>query len=282
MKVIYAIEFLVGALLLSTLFISSKSEISIEEGLVGHWTFDQEGTTVEDHTTYRAHAEVRGDAGWTKGVVGERAILLDGQDDFLEILDGNQPPKHIRKLEKGSISIWFKAHAIPVGRSILPIVYYGNKDGCPNMFDASNEGFIIELAHGRVYPNSKGIFYTVFSNRCDYPSLCYDSHSDPHIRDKQGIIEENKWHHFVVVVGENYNTGYLNGEEIKFRHYNFNNARASQFFVDALSHQRFWLGKGHWDHASEVFFDGALDDFRIYNRPLSKDEVEELYALGSQ
>jgi len=266
-----------GAGILS-LSLSTKSPPSIEEGLVGHWSFDQPQDKVIDRSTFQAHAEIKGNPKIIDGIVGKGALRLDGRNDYLEILQNRKPPSHIQQLKTGSISLWFKAHDIPVGESISPILYYGNKNGCPDMFDASNEGLIIELAHGRVYPNAKGIFYTVFSNRCDYPSLCYDSHSDPHLRHQKGIIEEDRWYHFVVVVGKNFNTGYLNGKEISFRHYNFNTPRASQFFADAISHERFWLGKGHWDHAQKTFFDGALDDVRIYNRPLNKNEVQKLYA----
>src|SRR5690606_39920172 len=56
------------------------------EGLVAHWTFEDEG---EDAQTAKDSAgghdlklhNMAGDA-WTKGREGERALNLDGEDDF--------------------------------------------------------------------------------------------------------------------------------------------------------------------------------------------------------
>lgn len=251
-----------------------------EEPMVGHWSFDEiQDKKVVDNSNYESHGEIEGNPKRSTGIIGERCLEFDGNGDYIEITENGKTPSQFHNLGAGSISVWFKARNIPVGESILPILYYGNENGCSNMFDASNEGLIIEIAHGGVYPNSRGIFYTVFSNPCELPSFCYDSHSDPHLADKQGIIEENKWYHFVVVVGKNYNTGYLNGKEMRFRHYNFNNAGASQFFSSARKHQKMWIGKGFWDHGKVTYFDGFIDDLRIYSRPLKAKEVRSLYKM---
>ena len=92
-------------------------------------------------------------------------------------------------------------------------------------------------------------------------------------------IKENEWYHFVAIVGENHNTGYLNGEEVDFRHYNFSDANASQFFKNAISHDRMWFGKGFWDFAKEIYFDGYIDDVRIYSIQLNAKEVKTLYDM---
>lgn len=111
---------------------------------------------------------------------------------------------------------------------------------------------IIELGYSPIYPGNEHIFYTVWADGCTYPSLCFDSGFK---------ITTGIWHHFVVVVGKNYNTGYLNGEELVDRNYNFGDPSNSQFFSIANEKQELWLGKGHWDR-TEQFFNVAIDELK--------------------
>lgn len=248
----------------------------MDESLVGHWSFDEkEGNTIIDNSTFKSNGEIKGVLKRADGIVGNGSLELDGKGDYIEILENGKTPSQLHNLNKGSISIWFKARNIPIGSNILPVFYYGNKNGCDNMKDASNEGLVISIAHGEIDKESQGVYFTIFNNPCKLPSICFDSHSD----DKKGIILEDQWYHFVAVVGENYNTGYLNGEEILSRSYNFSDAAASAFFKDTQKHERMWIGKGFWDFGKETYFDGFIDDLRIYNIPLSDEEVKELYEM---
>jgi hypothetical protein len=196
-------------------------------------------------------------------------MKLDGKDDVITILNsaGTTPP-HIGSLGEGSISIWFKLNRLQDGKGIQPIFYFGSWTECANMFDAANQGIIIEVGHHPVHWESNRLYFTIFGNGCSVPSFCFDSWLD---------VERGKWYHFVAVVGEDFNTGYLNGEPMEFINYNFGNSSYSQFFEDARSKSVMWLGKGYWD-AEPYYLDGAVDELRIYNRPLSAEEVKYLYA----
>jgi hypothetical protein len=169
-------------------------------------------------------------------------------------------------MNTGAISLWFKVYEIPSDFGIAPLFYYGMRDLC-NFYDAANKGLIIELGHAPIFPKNETIFFTVFKNGCNVPSQCFDNVSP---------VTKGKWHHYVAVVGEDYNTGYLDGEELTNRRYFFGNESFNQFFADALAHEKLWLGKGHWDE-TEQYFNGVIDEVRIYNKPLSNREVKNIY-----
>lgn len=238
-----------------------------QNGLVAHWSFDNtEGDTFFDLSGNGNHGTRYG-AEVVEGKIGS-ALKFNGVGDYARIpADNEAPPQILRDLGKGSISIWFKADNIPTNYGIAPMFYYGAEEMC-NFFDAANQGMIIELGHSPIFPGSEELFFTMWKNGCTYPSFCFDSNMP---------IPTGQWIHFVAVVGEDFNTGYLNGQEMTNRFYNFADAGASQFFEDAVVHEKLWLGKGYWDETVQ-HFDGMIDDIRIYDRPLTSQEVEELYS----
>ncbi len=262
-----------------SIFLSFRPVNKLNDALVGHWTFDNPENLAIDHSRFKSHGALKGNPMKANGVVGEGCLQLDGKNDYFEIMQNKKTPFQFHNLKKGSISIWFKARSIPKDTSISPLFYYGNATGCEHMLDASNEGLVIEVAHGKIHKKAQGVYFTVFNNPCELPTFCFDTHSEPHIQDTAGLIKEGQWYHFVAVVGKNFNTGYLNGKEVHYRHYNFSNAYASQFFKNALNHDRMWLGRGFWDYGKEVYFDGFIDDVRIYDLPLNRKQVKHLYNM---
>lgn len=63
------------------------------------------------------------------------------------------------------------------------------------------------------------------------------------------------------------------------RYYNFGDDSDSYFFADATSRAVMWLGRSFWGQY-DTYFDGMIDDVRIYDRPLSSEEAGELYRRG--
>lgn len=237
-------------------------EPNITEGLLAHWAFMEAGGTDLRDSVNNHHGEIYG----AKRELG--ALVFDGVDDFVEV----KPPFYFEEQSKGSISVWFKVNRIPTDNGIMPIFYYGAKDPCTNMFDAANQGIIIEVGHSPVHRQSKRLYFTMWSNGCNLPSFCFDS-NDP--------IIEGQWYHFVGIVGEEYNTGYLNGKEMENRRYNFGSKNTTEFFSDTVVDEVLWIGKGFWD-SEEMYYDGMIGEIRIYDRPLSSQEVQELFNVGSK
>ncbi|MEA3443345.1 MAG: LamG-like jellyroll fold domain-containing protein [Bacteroidota bacterium] len=241
-----------------------------QNGLVAHWSFDSiSNDKFIDHVTNQIGGRVYGCQS-VPGPVGN-ALDFDGLDDYVRIPgDSLAPPSVLAALSEGSISVWFRVDSIPTTYGIMPIFYYGNENAC-NFFDAANEGLIIEVGHSPIHYGSKRLYFTIWSNGCTLPSFCYDSWIP---------IIEGQWYHFVAVVGSNFNTGYLNGELMTYRHYNFGNANTHQFFSDALAHENLWIGRGHWD-TNDMYFKGAIDEVKIFDHAVTQQEVDTLYLEGS-
>ncbi|HKL12430.1 MAG TPA: LamG domain-containing protein [Halanaerobiales bacterium] len=229
--------------------------IDIKKGLTTYLKLDQNISQIID-SVGKIEIENKGTT------VKNDSIKFDGQNDYINLKNFN-----FKNLGQGTISLWFKVEDIPTEDAIRPILYYGAKDPCLNMPDASNQGLIIEVAHDPMHFRSENLYFTIFADGCKYPSFCFDSKTP---------MEENVWYHFVAIVSEDYNTGYLNGQEMTNRRYNFGNSNDSEFFEDAVKDEAFWIGKGYWD-AKEMFFKGNIKNIRIYDRPINEDEIEYLY-----
>ena len=251
------------------LFALSGGFLFAQDSLVAYWNFDEvRGDTIFDHSANGNHGTNYG-AILTEGIKGN-ALFFDGVDDYVRVpRDGKNAPKVFSELSKGSISIWFRADEIKTRQGISPIFFYGANEIC-DFFDAANQGMIIELGHDPIFLRSKALFFTMWTNGCTFPSFCYDSNK---------AITEGEWHNFVAVVGDDFNTGYFDGKLMADRWYNFANAQTSEFFSDALKHEKMWFGKGHWNRTTQ-HFNGAIDEIKIFNKPLSVEEVKDLYQQG--
>ena len=244
--------------------------IFAQSGLVAHWSFD---SITDNHFLEHVSNQLAGTVYGTQSVPGPvgKALEFDGIDDYARIPGDNSPPPSVLSgLSEGSISLWFRVEDIPLEFGIRPIFYYGRNEAC-NFFDAANEGVIIEVGHSPIHKSSKRLYFTMWTNGCTFPSFCYDSRNP---------VTEGQWYHYVAVVGSDYNTGYLNGELMEDRLYNFGNEGTNEFFTDFPAHENLWIGRGYWD-SNDVYFKGAIDEIKIFDHPLNQQEVDSLYAEGN-
>ena len=259
--------------LIKTLFILSSLLFFVitqaQDGLVAHWSFDSlSNNQFINHVDGQPGGTVYGSQ-LVPGPIGN-ALSFDGVNDYARIPEDNMaPPAILKFLNKGSISLWFRVDHIPTDFGIRPIFYYGGEKPC-DFFDAANGGMIIEVGHSPIHNGSKRLYFTEWTNGCTYPSFCYDSWNP---------IVEGQWYHYVAVVGGNFNTGYLDGEEMDDRKYNFGYTYTHEFFSDAVTPENLWIGRGYWD-ATDVFFEGAIDEIKIFDHPLNQAEVDSLFAEG--
>lgn len=230
-----------------------------DQGLAGFWKFDEDqGNVVFDFSGNQFNGTLFG-ANRTNGIL-EGAVEFDGIDDYISITDLSGTPDLIGDLTVGTISVWFKFDTSPPDDTIHPILYLGDGIG-----GSSHSGLILEIGH--FTSGNDKLYFTILDDNAHIP-LCFDSGYD---------LQVNTWYHFAAVVGPDFNTGYLDGQEMTDRHYNFGNASTSAFFANIQDKQVFWLGKGFLgSRAHDNFHDGMIDEVRIYDRPLSTEEIRTL------
>lgn len=176
-----------------------------------------------------------------------------------------------RNLSYGAISVWFQYTDMLDSQSILPIFYAGTEENEPK------DLLIIEIGHNK--PGNKKLYFTVVHN--NRIPLCFDS-KDSLISSQS--LEPGQWYHFVVNISPKGNTGFLNGIEMTNRHYNFGDA-SQQWFFSHIPIEKAYLGYGSTKYpVSKKYehFYGVIEDFMIFDKPLSGEEVKELWKQQSK
>jgi uncharacterized repeat protein (TIGR01451 family) len=245
----------------------------VDEGLVAHWPLDEpSGTIASDASGNGLDATVFG-ATWTQGRIGG-ALRFDGVSNFVQVPDaGLTPPQQIGALNQGTIAFWLRFedpdNVLQVAG--FPIFYFGSEPSSSESWDLE-----IYIGHAeRFATDDRRIYYTYHRAQSDgsrQAVLCFNSAQR---------LEENTWYHYAVVIGPDGNKGYLNGEEMTDRIFNFGDPSRTDFFNDVQVQDILTLGYG-WSTPAGGFtyFNGLLDDVRIYNRPLSAAEIGVLAGDG--
>ncbi len=214
----------------------------LENGLVGHWTFDGPkmawaSTTAEvlDSST----SSIEGDAtnmDRTSVAIGKigQGLNFDGVNDNINL--GTSIP--IRFDTTGSISAWIKTDC-----SDVCIIVGGN-----STTEYSGYNFFIDFG--------------VLTFRSDK----YHYLTTPWV----GVYDDGSWHH--VVITKNGSNGILYvDDEVK-------SSTASLTYNAPWSTNPIYIGN---EAGRAYYFQGAMDDVRIYNRALSASEVKRLHELGA-
>lgn len=213
---------------------AAPPEVTLETGLVLHYQFDLDsGETVEDRSANENQARFLGDARIRSSTSRrQKHLALDGDGDFIEA------PNHesLQLADPLTISIWVRPDKLENLRGLVSTYTPHHSWTLRTWRDAER---------GRI---SFGDFE--------------EGHRST------GELNEGKWTHLVVTLGEGILKMYFDGEldsEAK-------RERALQNSKDPLR-----LGSDY----DGRYFQGELDDVRIYRRALSGEEVRELFEKES-
>jgi len=211
------------------------------DGIVSYWKFDEEtGATAYDSAGTN-HGIVHG-AQWIEGQV-EGALSFDGVDDYVDIPYDSS--LDINASLGITLSVWFKLNSYPDSLHQGPIF---------GLFDSKDAGYKNHLfIHKSIYGNL--IAWDQFP-----PSYGWIDSIKPDL---------DTWYHVVVVEDSIHRAIYINASldssDNLYDPYEGNPPDTIRIGnrADGLAH---------------FYFDGSIDDVRIYNRALSAEEIWDIYV----
>ncbi len=218
------------------------------DGLVGEYLFNGNANDTSGNNNHGTlGAAAAGDAAepiLTTDRFGNasNAYSFDGTDDIIEVADSPE----LQTGTKGTVSAWIYAHNNTTSVSII------TKDG-----DGFNDDFYLGLGLVAGYEGKPGIRFDI------PPSTCTYQYSD-------SVIQLNRWVHIVAVWDD---TGYYLYQDATLIKEKTNSVK----MISSGNPVRIGAGK---PADGSVFFDGLIDDVRIYNRALSVSEINSLYHEG--
>jgi hypothetical protein len=209
-------------------------------GPVSLWKFDEAGGTTAYDSTGFNHGTVYG-AQWTSGQVGS-ALVFDGMNDCVDIPYDSS--LDIDASDGITLSLWIKLNSYP---------------------DRLNQGpiFGLYVSAGIGTKNYLSIMKSIYGN-----VIAWDQWPPSY-----GWIESIKpdldtWYHVVVVEDSSYRAIYINGS--------LDVSDDTTELYQGNPPDTIRIGS-RADGYAPFYFDGTLDEFAIYNRALSAEEIRQLY-----
>jgi len=232
---------------------------NIDPGLVGWWTFeDGAGSVARDVSGKSVNAEITGDVSWGQESPYGGILLLDGTEESEDtweyaFIDGGF------NLPIYTITVWFRA-GIDVGDQQDVVSAYSSPGvGHGILLEVRTDGTLRYLHR---YPLGLGGGSNI------YTTATYD---------------DDQWYHAAMVKAEGQIRLYINGQEA-------GTASDTSIFNPG---DTFGIALGTLDHEragdDKRLLQGAIDDVRIYDRPLTQAEIQAVmeaepwqYAWGPE
>ena len=223
------------------LMVAGSVLADLQDGLQAHWTFDEGSGNTAYDSAGSNDAALLGPV-WTSGLI-EYGLDFDGTNDYVSV-----PASPSLDFSRSyTISAWLK----PVENPAQAMVWFGYHGGAP--FGSNTKRCIVL----RIYPNGR---------------IRFGLYNDD-LNTGAGLVTFGQWNH--IVVSYDYATDasaiYVNGQ-----------LKAFGDNGPYLGGQRTaTIGKWNVDFQSQEHFNGAMDEFSVYDRALSAEEVEFLYTDAS-
>ncbi|MBL7144343.1 MAG: LamG domain-containing protein [Phycisphaerae bacterium] len=214
---------------------------NVSANLVGHWKFDDgSGATAQDSSGNGYDGTIFGEPMWVTGQIGG-ALEFDGSNDYVELPIGSL----ISSLTNSTFTIWV---------------------------DFSNEGG----AWQRILDFGTGTIVNMFitprmgTDGTMRFAITIDTYNDEDQTTAQETLPSG-WHHVALTINpdENIHSLYLDGELAAQN----TSARHTPSTLGETNQN--WLGRSQY--AADGYFDGRLDDFRVYDRVLTSKQIEDLF-----
>lgn len=231
-------------LILSFVFLSILSFVQVSAqtsvGLVAYYSFD--GTLANNTGNTSNTAIGNGTIEYRCGVKGD-ALYFDGVSTSLTIPGENNVNDEF-DTEDVTVSFYFK----PIGMNGTPYLVSKRDPDCTNQE---------HLFYIRYAPASRSVNAVAIENLSRGVSILHP------------LMNEACWQMVTLVRDASRVKLYINGK--------FARDLGTQGRIDMSNPGKLTIGGGDCRTASEPLFNGLMDEFRVYNRALSDDEIAGLY-----
>ena len=216
---------------------------NVSAGLVAHWQFDEgTGTTTVDSSGNGHDGNLLGDPQWVAGMIGSGALSFDGSDGLVDV--GHDEALNIT--DELTITLWVKVADLSNFYFLVCKQPSGTAgDNYPGNYEFRTESNTGALQFG--HQEAEGEQYTFYTSETS--------------------ITAEQWYHVAVSV--------TNGKLVEFYIDGIPAGSAEQLTnFGVLNDEPVRIG-GRKDGYS--FFNGILDDVRLYDRALSAVQIQKLY-----
>lgn len=226
---------------------------SLTAGLVAYYPFN--GNTLDESGNNLNGRTVNGATyGPDRNETSQSALLLDGVDDYFEIADNAR-----LRPDSISISLWFKP------RQVDSTAHIYNKS---NYADHQNQQYSAFIRPPKSMPVTNPCCEIYFDVNNDGLCTIEQPIQNPVIY-YDPTFKMNRWYHMVTVFTGQTNRLYINGQ-LKRNERELTNNPIDKCVGSPL---RF----GAQADFDPNYFDGMMDEIRIYNRGLTQTEINALY-----
>ena len=222
-----------------------------KEGLLHHWTLD-EGEGQIAHDPVRAADVVIPWAQWVAGADGA-ALQFDGVDDYVEF------PGLMADYSQFTVALWFKT-AVSGTPQYTGDSFSDNTMWQRYMTPGADGG---EMSLATVNGRLRGEFNLV--QRGDARPLY-----------SEALVADDQWHHAAMTISAKDRVVlFLDGRQVDERNIGDDATTINASHQDGNGIHS--IGRTVWWLAT-MYYTGAIDDIRLYDRPLSSAEIDALFC----
>ena len=251
--------------------------VKLDKGLVLYSDFEKDA---KDFSGYNFDGELCENAVISDDcAVGESSVYLDGNRAYVEYPSGK-----VYFNRNYTVSIWVKwdecrefsrvfdfDQVMPGAGNSMSLMIGKQDPAAPNdlwmeqWISLSDDNAVRNIIDFNKKPAEASFGYSANTGKWDHYVLVYDSSA----HNPNGQVENDKG---LKVPFKGVATLYVNGKKV---------GRTTHCLKPQNSPTvANWLGRSRY--SMEPMFKGWLDDFRIYNRCLSKKEIQALYQMGAE
>jgi hypothetical protein len=212
---------------------------------VAYWKLDEGAGTVAYDSAGNNDGNLINGPTWTTGQI-DGALSFDGINDYVDVGDPADGSLDFGANDSFTLSLWFKRVSTGVDHTLI---------------------FKKEVVGGTHY---EGYAWRIYNDKL-YFGIEDTGNRDASITGSTAITD-GRWHHAVAVRDVSTDKLYLYLDGVS------DAAPVTDTTMTTLETTfSFWIGR--W-HTYDLYFDGSIDDVRVYKQALSAEEIERLYREG--